>query len=543
MRRRIIIGALLTAAVAAGIVSLGLTVREKPYAPEWLRAPLKAPRQTGEIIFLTLRGPTTTQNIPTAGKEPDETQTGFEHDLAILFARELGVVPKFIVLPSMPKLLEALKENRGHVAVAGLVPTPDLRQLFAFSPSYKLLQHQLIYRVSSAKPKTIKSAAGKQIAVIADTPAHELLRSISGDVPTIIMDVLPAETSLDDLLTYIENEKADFSFVDSFAFQVGKRVHPDLASAFNVGRESKIAWAFSPQTDFDTQQTSAVFFDKIRSNGTLSRLMDRYYGHTNRIQAVDSEAILEKMQTVLPKLRAHFHEAQQLSGIDWRVLAAMGYQESHWDPLATSPTGVRGLMMLTEDTADRMKVKNRLDARESILGGARYFALMRDTIPARIQEPDRTWLALAAYNQGYGHLEDARILTKRLNLNPDAWVDVKKAYLKLREPEIYETLKHGAARGEEAVQFVENIRNYSDILIKLEKPMELDSRFDLMLNDADPFKTEAVKTDALLVDSVNPALIKPEGDKPQPPGLRLLKPQSQPKPRLPNIFKPSNPEK
>ncbi len=527
MRRQILIGALLTAVVAAGIVSLGLTVREKPYAPEWLRAPLKAPRQTGEIIFLTLRGPTTTQNIPAAGKAPDETQTGFEHDLAMLFARELGAAPKFIVLPSMPKLLEALKENRGHVAVAGLVPTPELKQTFAFSPSYKLLQHQLIYRGASDKPKTIKNAAGKRIAVIAETPAHDLLRSMSGDVPTIIMDVLPAETSLDDLLVYVENEKADFALVDSFAFQVSKRVHPDLASAFNVGRESKIAWAFSPQTDFDTQQTSAVFFDKIRSNGILSRLMDRYYGHTNRIQAVDSEAILEKMQTVLPKLRAYFHEAQQLSGIDWRVLAAMGYQESHWDPLATSPTGVRGLMMLTEDTADRMKVKNRLDAKESILGGARYFALMRDTIPARIQEPDRTWLALAAYNQGYGHLEDARILAKRLNLNPDAWLDVKKAYLKLREPEIYESLKHGAARGEEAVQFVENIRNYSDILIKLEKPMELDSRFDLMLNDADPLKPEATSIGAAKPDSVEPAQIKPPGDKPKPPGLRLLRPQTQ----------------
>ena len=139
--------------------------------------------------------------------------------------------------------------------------------------------------------------------------------------------------------------------------------------------------------------------------------------------------------------------------------------------------------MLTEDTADRMKVKNRLDARESIIGGAKYILLLRDTIPVRIVEPDRTWLALAAYNQGYGHLEDARILTQRLKLNADSWLDVRKAYLKLREPEHYEQLKHGYARGDEAVQFVENIRNYTDILTRLEKPLDLDIRYDLQLDD------------------------------------------------------------
>jgi len=72
-----------------------------------------------------------------------------------------------------------------------------------------------------------------------------------------------------------------------------------------------------------------------------------------------------------------------------------------------------------------MEVKNRLNARESILAGARYLALLREQMPDRIPEPDRIWMALAAYNQGYGHLEDARILTSRMKMNPDSWADVK----------------------------------------------------------------------------------------------------------------------
>jgi membrane-bound lytic murein transglycosylase F len=500
MRRTVVLAIWITVGTLIGVLVAGYGVRQTSYAPTWLRAKLKPPRETGEIVFLTLRGPTTTEEKSVAGKGKDERQTGFEHDLASLFARELGAVPKFVVLPSYTELLRAMREGRGHIAAAGLTSTPELRQEFAFGPSYKSVQYQLVYRTNSARPKTMRDAIGKRVSVIAETPAHDLVRSLSGDFPGMALDVLVHESTPDDLLKRIdgggaggaanvdidvnkESATSDFAIVDANAFAIGKRLHPDLAKAFNVDVEQRVAWAFSSAADYDLQQSVVAFFDKIRGNGTLARLLDRYYGHTNRIQPLDAEAIIDKIQSELPKLRKFFHEAQNATGIDWRMLAAVGYQESHWDPLATSPTGVRGLMMLTDETADRMKVKNRLDARESIIGGAKYLLTLRDTIPDRIAEPDRTWLALAAYNQGYGHLEDARILAARMKLNPDSWLDVRKVYPRLREPEHHEKLKYGFARGDEAVQFVENIRNYVDILTKLEKPLELDATFEARQED------------------------------------------------------------
>ncbi len=478
--KTVIIGLSVTAIVVALIGVVTVSIRNTNYAPKWLRTALKAPRETGEIIFLTLRGPTTTQEIPVAGKRADESQTGFEHDLATLFAQEIGARPKFVVAPSYNALALSLTEGRGHIAAAGMMPTPELRQQFAFGPSYQSVQYQLIYRASDTKPKTMRDVIGKRVAVVADTPAHDVLRDLTGDYPSFSIEALPQNTDPDELLRQVDSTSTgavDFAILDTSAFAIGKRLHPDLAPAFNVGRERKVAWAFSSVADYDLQQSTLAFFDKIRNNGTLARLLDRYYGHINRIQSVDAEAVIEKIESVLPKLRPHFHEAQRLTGIDWRLLAAVGYQESHWDPFATSPTGVRGLMMLTDDTADRMGVKNRLDARESIVGGAKYLLKLRETVPERITEPDRTWLALAAYNQGYGHLEDARILAARLKMNADSWLDVRKAYPKLHEPAIYESLKHGYARGEEAVQFVENIRNYADILTKLETPLDVDESF------------------------------------------------------------------
>jgi membrane-bound lytic murein transglycosylase F len=472
---------------AAMVVPIAVTVGflQTPYVPAWLKAPLKAPRETGELIVLTLRGPTTTQDVPVAGKNGDDAQTGFEHDLATLFAQELGTRVRFLVMPSNRKLFDALRDNRGHIAAAGLTPSPELRNEFVFGPTYRLIQYQLIYRSSSVKPRSLRDAVGKRVAVVAETPAHDLLRELTGDFPGMALDVLPHETHPDELLKRVDTGQSDYAVADAIAFAVSKRLHPDLAAGFKIGPEHKVAWAFAQAADKDLQYSVTAFFEKLRQNGTLGRLMDRYYGHVNRIQPVDSESLMEKVQTVLPKLRGHFHEAQQLTGIDWRVLAAIGYQESHWDPLATSPTGVRGIMMLTDDTADRMKVKNRLDARESILGGAKYLQILRDLVPVRIAEPDRTWMALAAYNQGYGHLEDARILAQKMRLNADSWLDVRKAYPKLREPEVHESLKYGFARGDEAVQFVENIRNYTDMITRLERPLELDLGNDLLLTDTD----------------------------------------------------------
>ena len=162
--------------------------------------------------------------------------------------------------------------------------------------------------------------------------------------------------------------------------------------------------------------------------------------------------------------------------MDWRLLAAIGYQESHWNPRARSPTGVRGIMMLTLNTAKHIGVKNRLDAEQSIMGGAKYFKIVLKRIPARIPEPDRTWFALASYNIGWGHVEDARILTERQGADPDRWVDVKERLPLLRQRKYYKQTRYGYARGNEPVQYVDNIRRYYETLQWISDEVELEAQ-------------------------------------------------------------------
>jgi len=219
-----------------------------------------------------------------------------------------------------------------------------------------------------------------------------------------------------------------------------------------------------PARDHSLLNRVGAFFVGVRGDGTVARLLDRYYGDREEIDYLFSRNFLEHVQTRLPQYVHWFQEAASKHELDWRLLAAMGYQESKWDPSAVSYTGVRGLMQLTEDTAAMIRAGNRLDPRSSIFGGARYLAKLMSMVPARIPEPDRTWFAVAAYNVGFGHVEDARVLTQQSGRNPDRWEDVREFLPLLAQERWYTRTRRGYARGWEPVAYVNNVQAYLNIL-------------------------------------------------------------------------------
>ena len=415
---------------------------------------------SGELVVLTVNGPAT------YFEDAQGLASGFEHDLVTLFARELGAKPAFLIVDDPSKLDPFLRNGQAHLAAAALARHFDFPGGLAWGPGYFTTQHQIISRgAENPKPKSLNDIAGRRVGMIDESAAEYTLKGPA--LEHLAIERLPAGTSTADLLERLAAGSFDYALVESTRFTLARRFFPQLEVAFNVGRPVEYAWLVSGVDKKRILEAAKPFFERIRKDGTLKRLVDRYYGHAARITAVDSVTLLDRIGSQLPRLRPHFEEAERVSGIDWRLLAALGYQESHWDANATSPTGVRGLMMLTDETADRLQIKNRLDARESILGGARYLALLKEAVHARIAEPDRTWLALAAYNLGLGHLEDARILAQRSALNPDKWQDVRQVLPRLSDPDTFQSLKHGYARGGEAMQLVDNVRNYYDILVRM----------------------------------------------------------------------------
>ena len=385
----------------------------------------------------------------------------FELQLVKLFADQLHVNIKFLPLP-LDQVMQSIVTNNAHFAASG--SRSNNSESVRFGPSYQTVSEQAV--CTGVPLRRMEGLLKKNIAVAAGSAQEAALHEAHKKFPALHWHTRPNQ-SVAQLLKEVAEGKLECTVANEEQLALARNYHPNLDSTLDIATPSKLAWTFAPDADAELLAETQKFFTLIKQDGTLPRLLDRYYGHNKQLESDDAVAFITKTRTVLPHIRSLFEEAATLTGMDWQLFAALAYHESHWDPLATSPTKVRGMMMLTEDTADRMGVTNRLDARQSIIGGAKYLLLLKDQLPLRINDPDRTWLALAAYNQGYGHLEDARVLAQRQGYNPDIWADVKKVMPLLAQPLYFEKTKYGYARGGEAVFLVETVRMHHDMLNSL----------------------------------------------------------------------------
>jgi len=403
-----------------------------------------------------------TRNHPSAYYLGAAGPQGPEYDLAAQLAAELGVSLYIYAVPTVSDVLAEVESGRAHIAAAGLTRGQTLPPGVRFGPPYQQVKEQLVFRMGNARPRTLRDAATGHIEVVANSAHAETLQQLRLSDPDLVWVENPS-TETEDLFNRLAAREIDYTVADSNEFSVSRAFHPEIRVAFDLQRSKSLAWAANTR-DTSLLNRLSAYFASVSADGQLAAVLDRYYGNIRRFEYVEARDFIQHVNLRLPQYRQWFKESAFAVGIDWRLLAALGYQESQWIPNATSPTGVRGLMMLTENTARSLGVTNRLDAQQAINGGARYFVMMRNLIPSRIREPDRTWFALAAYNVGIGHLEDARILTQLHGKNPDSWNDVRRHLPLLTQERWYKRVKHGYARGWEPTRFVENIRSYYDML-------------------------------------------------------------------------------
>lgn len=436
----------------AGSIALFLVLQQPPSTL------LQRIEKSGVLVVATRRGPTT--YYPGA-KGPD----GFEYALVRQFARHLGVQVRYVFPPTLDDLLDATERGTVHLASAGLSVTPERQKRLNFSSPYSYVTPQLVYRRGDPRPRTLDNITAGQLHLVANSSHEETLRRLQAtDYPHLTWE-RHADAGSDKLLAALDEGTIRLTVADSNEVELSRRLYKYAATAFELGEPQPVAWAFARHTDQSLLDAANDFLHIVQEDGRLQRLHARYYGHAGRLNFVDTREFWRNVRDRLPPLRRYFEQAAEQTGIDWRLLAAIGYQESHWQAGAVSPTGVRGVMMLTQSTARQMDIKDRDDPAQSISGGARYLRVVEKKIPQRIREPNRLWLTLAGYNIGFGHLEDARILTERDGANPDLWMEVKQRLPLLAKKKYYQTLRHGFARGQEPVDYVDNIRNFYDLLV------------------------------------------------------------------------------
>ncbi|OZN25143.1 lytic transglycosylase F [Actinobacillus seminis] len=385
---------------------------------------------------------------------------GLEYELAKAFAEYLNVELDIVPMSTEDELFSALTSHKIDIAAANLLYQKQKIDHFQLGPAYYSASWQLVYQKGKTRPSSLNGLNGK-LVISKGSEINTLLSELKGKLPNLTWTV--SDRSPEELLLQVAEGKLDYTIANSINVSVTQQIKPQIAVAFDVADEATVHWYLVNHAYSELQAALLDFMNQSIENGLIARIEEKYFSHLAEFDYVDTRSYLNAIETVLPKFAALFEKYR--GDLDWRLLAAIAYQESHWNPEATSPTGVRGMMMLTKATADRMKITNRLDPEQSIKAGSKYLHLLLSQLPDSIMQEDRIWFALAAYNMGLGHLLDARRLTKNLGGNQDNWLDVKKNLPLLAEKRYYTHLKYGYARGYEAYQYVENIRRYMNSIM------------------------------------------------------------------------------
>jgi len=390
--------------------------------------------------------------------------TGPEYELVRQFCRYLDVVLEVEDADAFSHLTTRLETGQGDLIAANLTPTAVNEREFNFGPGYLESQIVAVHRRGISRPESMADLVGLKVMIVAGSSYEEAMAAALPEHPKLNWE-LRDDVGIEDLLLAVADQAIDVTLVDSNIFAINSPFYPNVEVAFTVEESVPHAWAFRGGPDDSLANEARSFMLRAKAEGQVEQVLQTYYTRRERLDHPGMFQFLRAAREKLPPLIEVFREAGDVHELDWRLLAAVGYQESHWDPEASSYTGVRGIMMLTEQTAEQLGVTDRLDPVQSIDGGARYISRLRARLPNRIPDPDRTWMALAAYNMGMSHLRDARVLTQKAGLDPDRWANVSKGVEMLALEKWHSQTKHGYARGYEAKAFVENIRRYHEILV------------------------------------------------------------------------------
>ena len=391
---------------------------------------------------------------------------GFEYELLKSYADHLGVALNITTVNTISEALEQTKNPAIHIISAALTKTPAREKLYNFGPSYFEVQQQIICNRSVLRskkfPRTLEGLKGIEIKVGEGTSYSETIRTFITDGYEINATFTSAY-STEELLEQVSSNKIDCTAADSNVYALNLRYYPEMDMAFTISERQQLAWVLPPGSN-KLEIDMYSWLNDYNQKGKMAELKDHYYSNVYFFDYYDNKMFYKRLKSRLAKYKNLFVDAGERYGIPWRLLAAVAYQESHWDPNAKSFTGVRGIMMLTRATAKLLGIKNRVDPKQSIVGGTRHLKQMLKFVPKDVEGENRLKFALAAYNVGMGHIHDARKLAKRLGFKQNIWSDLKQVLPLLSKKKYYKTLKYGYARGEEPVKYVESIYKYRDML-------------------------------------------------------------------------------
>ena len=385
---------------------------------------------------------------------------GFEYELAKAFSDYLGVELR-VATPSWEGLIDSLNRGEGDFIAASLTITPSREERVDFSDEYLAIQQKAILHAKNYQIKGLEALKGKTIHVRQGTSYERRLNELKEeglDIRIKLYDDMPTE----ELIRMVADKEIEVTVADSNIALLNRRYYPDVRIAFAIEEAQSLGWA-AKKGERGLLDKINEFFDKIEEDGTYAKIYEKYYANAEIFDYVDLKKYHRRINTRLPGYRDIIQKTAKEYGFDWRLISAVIYQESHFNPKARSSTGVRGMMQLTLNTAREMGIKNRLDPKQSIMGGVKYLKKLYKRYDSA-KDPDRLLISLASYNVGHGHILDAQKIANQRGLDPNSWSALQEILPLLRYPKYYKETRYGYCRGTEPVRYVNRILTYYDIL-------------------------------------------------------------------------------
>ena len=422
----------------------------------------------------------------------DGQATGFDYELLQSFANRLQTKIEIIPVATVAEAIDLLKEQQVDMATGALGATQLYAEHFEVSKPYYRSKQYMIYRYPDTKPRRFGEISLSDIDIGANHNHRALLRKLAGehDKESTYPNLNIKLNDADDTPWYLHSDTPSYKLIemvnlglirytlaDAHELSATHFLYPYVKIAFRVSEEVPIVWLFNRELT-QASSTNLVhlandLFAEMQARGELDRITKSHPEHLELLPYADKLTFIESAYRKLSKHKRYFRMAADKYYLDWKLLAAVAYQESHWDPSAVSPTGVKGIMMLTQEIAQHYEVHDRSDAYQSIMGGSKHLNELINKIPFEIPEPDRVWMALAAYLAGYGHLEDAFRLTRKRGATTNSWIEVSHSLKLLQKPEWYQHSRYGKPN-DNVVTYINNIRNYRFLLSLLEDAISTD---------------------------------------------------------------------
>ncbi|RIJ48538.1 lytic transglycosylase F [Maribellus luteus] len=397
---------------------------------------------------------------------------GYEYDLLKRFARHLGVELNIIVSNNLDTMFYQLGEGNVDLIAHGLTITNERKKKVTFS-DYLYLTHQVLVQRKPENYRKMKwsevqaslvhdaiELIGDTVSVSANTSYFSRLANLSEEIGgEIHIDTLPGDLSTDKIIEMVANGEIKYTVADNNIASINASYYPELDIRVPISFSQRMAWALRPQSK-ELEKALNEWINEMKDGVEYYVIYNKYFKNERDFRRRENSDFYSLNNNRVSAYDELIQASADTLGWDWRLMAAMVFQESKFNPELESWAGAKGLMQLMPGTAERFGVKDRTDPVQSMDAATKILELLWgrfEEIPDSVQ---RIKFTMAAYNCGYGHVEDARNLAKLDKLDPDAWdKNVEESILKLSYPENYNksVVKYGYVRGVEPYTYVKEV--------------------------------------------------------------------------------------